>query len=114
MAPDAWSTCSNEDFKEWYRKEGHTCLRIGVSASRPEPSRTSTCYTTSGSECIFPFKAWGAQRTTCTTVDGDEPWCATQTDAEGDLTDWDYCPASCPTDQGFTLFKRAPQFGKLG
>lgn len=28
--PTAWSTCSNGDFENWYRKEGHTCLRDGA------------------------------------------------------------------------------------
>ena len=24
--PKAWSTCSNEDFANWYREEGHLCM----------------------------------------------------------------------------------------
>ena len=26
-APDAWSTCSNEDFKAWYNRQGYYCAR---------------------------------------------------------------------------------------
>ena len=25
--PDQWSTCSDEDFKSWWKKEGHTCVK---------------------------------------------------------------------------------------
>jgi len=28
--PTAWSTCSNGDFENWYRSEGHTCLKDGA------------------------------------------------------------------------------------
>ena len=31
--PNAWSTCSNSDFKNWYRQKGHKCLRSGVGGS---------------------------------------------------------------------------------
>ena len=27
--PDAWSTCSNDDFENWYLTKGHRCLRKG-------------------------------------------------------------------------------------
>ena len=29
-SPIAWSTCSNSDFANWYRRDGHACLRPGV------------------------------------------------------------------------------------
>ena len=25
--PDKWSSCSNEDFEEWFRNSGHECLK---------------------------------------------------------------------------------------
>ena len=25
--PDKWSTCSDDDFKSWWRHEGHTCVK---------------------------------------------------------------------------------------
>ena len=27
--PDKWSDCSNKDFTEWWRKNGHTCVKEG-------------------------------------------------------------------------------------
>merc|ERR1712243_369182 len=33
-----------------------------------------------GSACVFPFNFWGVSHFTCTTIDGDSPWCSTQTD----------------------------------
>jgi len=29
-SPIAWSTCSNSDFAQWYRRDGHVCLRPGA------------------------------------------------------------------------------------
>merc|ERR1719458_1569145 len=37
--PDAWSTCSNGNFEDWYRKTGHTCLK-DASTRRPTSRRT--------------------------------------------------------------------------
>ena len=27
--PDMWSDCSNSDFINWWRKEGHACVKEG-------------------------------------------------------------------------------------
>jgi len=32
----------------------------------------------------------------CTTSDGDEAWCATETDASNNMVSWSYCKDSCP------------------
>ena len=29
-APDAWSTCSNSDFKNWFKTRGYQCLNEGA------------------------------------------------------------------------------------
>ena len=31
--PNAWSTCSNSDFENWYRAKGHKCLKSGAGGS---------------------------------------------------------------------------------
>ena len=31
--PNAWSTCSNSDFENWYRTKGQHCLRSGAGGS---------------------------------------------------------------------------------
>jgi len=61
-----------------------------------------------GSACVFPFNYWGVSHFTCTTIDGDSPWCATQTDDNddiawwGDAPSWGYCDASCPIEDTTT------------
>ena len=51
-------------------------------------------------DCVFPFLFGDFLHTTCTTIDGDsQPWCATEVDSNGELTNlsaWSYCAASCP------------------
>ena len=32
--PNAWSTCSNEDFENWYQQEGRYCLKTGNVSTR--------------------------------------------------------------------------------
>ena len=32
--PNAWSTCSNEDFENWYNQEGWRCLKRGNVSTR--------------------------------------------------------------------------------
>jgi len=40
--PDAWSTCSNDDFKDWYKTTGHQCLRNDPCPDAHNPS-TNVC-----------------------------------------------------------------------
>ena len=49
--------------------------------------------------CVFPFTFGGRKHTTCTTIDGDRPWCAMEVDVSGALVDgnFEYCTdPSCP------------------
>jgi len=59
-----------------------------------------------GSACVFPFNYWGVSHFTCTTIDGDYPWCSTQTDANDNHVSgvgaWGYCDASCPMEDTTT------------
>ena len=83
------------------------------------PSTNSTCHTVSGpdpiSECSFPFIFAFITWTGCTTfADIGGPWCVTQTNEAGypisnvdnTFTNWGYCHASCPIDQGLTFCNR--------
>ena len=36
-APDAWSTCSNSDFKNWFKTEGHQCLNANAPGAPDAP-----------------------------------------------------------------------------
>jgi hypothetical protein len=49
--------------------------------------------TTTGEACVLPFTFAGmAPFTTCTAVeDPFGPWCATEVDAVGEMTAWEYC-----------------------
>jgi len=40
--PDAWSTCSNSDFENWYRAGGHKCLKSGAGGSE-KPGGSGGC-----------------------------------------------------------------------
>ena len=54
---------------------------------------------TSCGNCVFPFTFGGRKHTTCTTIDGDSPWCATEVDSSGALVEgkYEYCTDSfCP------------------
>ena len=54
------------------------------------PVTTTGCTTTEGVACVFPFYYQGRQYKTCTSSDGDAPWCAT---GGGN---WGYCNSNCP------------------
>mmetsp|Transcript_3899 Transcript_3899/g.4507 ORF Transcript_3899/g.4507 Transcript_3899/m.4507 type:complete len:263 (-) Transcript_3899:137-925(-) len=84
----------------------------GASICRydPEPTRCKTesgydtTYTTEATnhaECIFPFEYSGWKFYDCTdhennaTVDGDQKWCATEVDENGELLKWSWCNDVC-------------------
>ena len=82
-----------------------------TSSSTPPPTTTtttpapSTSASGSGSgtgscgNCVFPFTFGRRKHTTCTTIDGDSPWCATEVDSSGDMVagKYEYCTdSSCP------------------
>merc|ERR1719347_346328 len=56
-----------------------------------------------GSACVFPFNFMGVLHFGCTTIDGDSPWCSTQTDYNDNHVSgvgaWGYCDASCPIQE---------------
>merc|ERR1712112_711824 len=67
----------------------------------------TSCTTNWGSACVFPFNFMGVSHFACTTIDGDSPWCATQTDDNDDIAwwgdaPWGYCDASCPMEDTTT------------
>ena len=76
----------------------------GVTASpgpvtTASPGASSSPSSGSCGNCVFPFLYGGRQHDTCTTIDGDNPWCATQVDSSGNFVNgaWEYCQdASCP------------------
>ena len=39
--PDMWSDCSNSDFINWWRKEGHACVKEGKRNTK----QPITCHT---------------------------------------------------------------------
>ena len=103
------------------------CFVSGVPQLPTTPSpTTSTCSTIDiyldGPECSFPFVFKGHTWTGCTTVDGDQPWCPTQTDADGNpiidgdgtFSAWGYCHSSCPIDQGLTFLLRQELLRLIG
>jgi len=52
-----------------------------------------------GAACIFPFMYKGETYNSCTTVDSDAPWCATEVDVYGNYIEqtskWGYCGSLC-------------------
>ena len=52
-------------------------------------SSPGTCLTTTGAQCVLPFVFNGRTYDTCTTADGDAPWCMT-------ATSWGFCSSGCP------------------
>merc|ERR1719391_1769352 len=60
-----------------------------------------TCSVEDGSLCVFPFVSGGYEHTQgCTQIDGDDPWCATATNADNTVAAgaWGYCDSSCPVE----------------
>eukprot|EP00457_Paulinella_chromatophora_P002474 gb/GEZN01002479.1/.p1 GENE.gb/GEZN01002479.1/~~gb/GEZN01002479.1/.p1 ORF type:complete len:646 (+),score=86.01 gb/GEZN01002479.1/:75-2012(+) len=60
-------------------------------------SVVAECVTTSGYPCIFPFNYAGMSFSACTTYGDSEPWCAVNTDAEGNFQtgEWSMCDTGC-------------------
>ena len=105
-------------FTDWLNQEMpdlNTCPPDGSTWSSPAPSPSPAAsstqypvYNTSSSSspssgscgnCVFPFIYGGRQHDTCTSIDGDNPWCSTQVDSTGVHVsgNWEYCQdASCP------------------
>ena len=67
---------------------GFTTSLTRVTSTKPT-SYPTKCLTTTGVECVLPFDYFGRTYDTCTTADGDAPWCNT-------ATGWGYCSSGCP------------------
>lgn len=66
----------------------------GGSTSAP----SSSCQTTNGQACVFPFTFNGVTHNQCTLSGYSTPWCSTQTDGSGNHISGNYgdCASSCP------------------
>merc|ERR1711962_1210080 len=66
----------------------------GGSTSAP----SSSCQTTNGQACVFPFTFNGVTHNQCTLSGYTTPWCSTQTDGSGNHISGNYgdCASSCP------------------
>merc|ERR1711962_1960587 len=70
-----------------------TTDRPATTTSSPATvTGSSTCGTTNGYTCYFPFVYRGRQYDTCTTADGYDPWCYVDSNFEN----WGYCNSDCP------------------
>ena len=72
--------------------ESGTCGDSGVTSGPTTEGPTSspgTCSTTTGVACVLPFVYNRRTYNTCTTADGDAPWCMT-------ATGWGFCSSGCP------------------
>ena len=62
---------------------------------------SSSKNTGSCGNCVFPFIFDFRQSDRCTTINGDQPWCATSVDSWGYMVEWEYCTdPSCPGLEG--------------
>merc|ERR1719357_529132 len=60
-----------------------------TTTTTPAPS-TSASGSGSCGNCVFPFTFGRRKHTTCTTIDGDSPWCATEVDSSGAMVQGKY------------------------
>ena len=67
-------------------------VRLG-SLSQRVPT---TCSTTTGTPCVFPFMYGGVEHTRCSYADSPRPWCATATTSDGTVitNSWGDCQLS--------------------
>merc|ERR1719412_1825009 len=90
-------------------------VALGCSSTNSSsPSSGSTSSPSSGAcgSCVFPFKYGNRQHDTCTTIDGDSPWCATQVDSDGNMVSYEYCQdASCPGTSATTTPQMTVSYG---
>jgi len=50
--------------------------------------------------CIFPYVYYNRLINVCATFPGVDPFCATSTDQNGEMTSWDFCSDVCPDGPG--------------
>ena len=60
-----------------------------------------------GRPCIFPFQYRGETYSSCTKTDSRSYWCATETEANGEVktNKWEDCRANCPTEEDIEIGK---------
>ena len=62
---------------------------------------TATTKTVSCGNCIFPFIYNERLSDRCSTIDGEDPWCATEVDEWLEMTEYEYCTdPACPGLEG--------------
>ena len=61
------------------------------------------CPTENGNTCIFPFHYKGKTHHECTSIDHDQPWCASEVDIDGNSIDGkrENCDAICTCKLGW-------------
>ena len=79
------------------KEKSHGIKTIATSLTENSSSKnTGSC-----GNCVFPFIFDFRQSDRCTTINGDEPWCATSVDSWGYMVEWEYCTdPSCPGLEG--------------
>jgi trypsin len=83
---------------EYVESGGSVKLKGDQSYMKPFTSQTDNKVSGCGN-CVFPFIFGRWIIETCTSIDGDSPWCATEVDSEGRFIygSWEYCTSNtCP------------------
>ena len=102
---------TNGQMTSWEECEDPSCPTLPSNFSPSTGSTSSPSSGTCGS-CVFPFKYGNRQHDTCTTIDGDSPWCATQVDSDGNMVSYEYCQdASCPGTSATTTSQMTVSHG---
>jgi len=93
--PFATSTCSADPLSAT-----GTCS----ATSSTTTASSSTCLTTSGRACVFPFTYQGVVHNSCTLSGFPNPWCSTLTDGSGTHITGNFgdCASNCPVEQETT------------
>ena len=73
-----------------------------------EKMRSSTCKTTKGKQCIFPWVNAGGKSISHCVAHGNKFWCGTKLKANKQYENWGWCNDDCPnSDNGLSLkFKK--------
>lgn len=76
----------------------------------PKPS-TAVCKTTTGHQCVFPFKYKGIDYSGCLTQGHNESWCYTEVDNTGQGVPgrWGTCKPSCRLDYKELSYRGCPE-----
>ena len=66
-----------------------------------EKMRSSTCKTTKGKQCIFPWVSGGKSISHCV-AHGNKFWCGTKLKANKQYEKWGWCNDDCPNSDTVT------------